>query len=90
MDAATDIATDGRLTRKTLAAEQGRSPSSSRSSNEAPNVAELLRRLTAVPSLAVDHEILLVDDGPDATWAGIAAAAARPGVRGLRLSRISA
>jgi glycosyltransferase involved in cell wall biosynthesis len=91
VDAATDIATDGRdgSAARPLAGEAALSvvvPVF----NEAPNVAELLRRLTAVLApLGIDHEILLVDDGSqDETWAGIAAAAARDkAVRGLRLSR---
>jgi dolichol-phosphate mannosyltransferase len=58
--------------------------------NEALNIDELLRRLTAVlDGLALDHEVLLVDDGSqDATWAAIGAAAARcRALRGVRLSR---
>jgi glycosyltransferase involved in cell wall biosynthesis len=91
VDAATDIATDGRdgSAARPLAGETALSVVVPLF-NEAPNVAELLRRLTAVlDPLGVDHEILLVDDGSqDATWAGIAAAAAHDqSVCGLRLSR---
>ena len=58
--------------------------------NEAPNVAELLERLTgALAGLSAGYEILLVDDGShDGTWAAIVAASSRcPALGGLRLSR---
>ncbi len=51
---------------------------------------ELHQRLTgAIEPLAVDYEIVLVEDcGPDNSWEGIKAlAAADPRVRGLRFSR---
>jgi len=58
--------------------------------NEEGSVAHLVERVCGVLArMAVDHELVLVDDGSrDGTWAEIAAAAAAsPRVRGVRLAR---
>jgi polyisoprenyl-phosphate glycosyltransferase len=58
--------------------------------NEDRNVTPLLKRLTEmVRGLAIDYEIVLVDDGSrDDTWHAVRSAAAKvPRVHGVRLSR---
>ncbi|MEM6739512.1 MAG: glycosyltransferase [Pseudomonadota bacterium] len=58
--------------------------------NEAPNIDELVTRLSAaLEGISPDHQILIVDDGSrDETWPRLKAHAARdPRIEGIRLSR---